>query len=492
MPADRLDAIVLGADIEGLFAAVSLASAGKYVAVFETNSTDADDSAGQDSFASLAAVEELDLISHGVRLGAPPAIVGIAQDQSLVLWPAQDAAQASIALVSQRDADAYEGFCARIMRGATFNGLNADNALSNWHLAANANGDPASENSFLRATSVARLLDEEFSSSLLKGMLAQGAALGTGVSLRAPGSASLLMRQSLISLFGDEHSVRYVAGGAASLRQALLTSLKYFNNADFHTEQEIKSLLFDKSGVQGVVLRDGTSVRAPTVISTVGLERTLELSRGSILLAEDKATYARPGQVHFRTRSVPVFRGIGAGTAMSGAIVRLNPTLERLSRGYGAYRARHLIQDYCLDIRVIPCREPLNPARWDVFATVLYVPSVTDEGPWSGNRRDRFVTAVAKAIDVWCPGFEASIESSALVSPSESQTFIDSDVPVPLERQAKRDPVSAPDVRFSGVEKLFNGLWLVDPSLTVGAGLAGLKVAKLIGSTGRAKASSDA
>lgn len=492
MPTDRLDAIVLGADIEGLFAAVALASAGRHVCVLEAPDTSASVLAAQDCFVSLAAVEELDLVSHGLRLGAAPPVAGINHEQSLVIWPDIGAAQASIAAVSQRDADAYEGFCARVIRAANYADQNGDASLCNWHLSANGGGDPATENIFLRGTSVARLLEEEFSSTLLRGMLAQGALIGTGVSLRAPGSANLLTRQSMLSLFGDDRSLRYVSGGAAGLRQALLTCLKFFNTADVHSTQSVKKLIFEKPGVAGVTMADGTTVRAPTVISTLGLNQTLELTCGVVSSTEEKAGFARPGLVHFRTRSFPGIRSLGGALVASGAIVRLNPSLERLGRGYGAFRARNLIQDYCLELKILPCREPVSPARWDVYASVLYVPALTDEGPWSGNRRERFVAAVAKSIEVWAPGFEPSIESSVLAYPTEAPSFVDAESPMPLARQKRQDPWTAPDLRYSGVEKLHSGLWSIEQSLTLGAGLAGLKVAKACVPGTRGRSSLDA
>ena len=110
MPADRLDAIVLGADVEGLFAAVSMACAGKHVAVFDTQQPGLDRVGGENCLVSMSAVDELDLVSHGLRLSPPPPLVALSGEHSLALWPDLAATQASIAAHSPRDADAWEGF----------------------------------------------------------------------------------------------------------------------------------------------------------------------------------------------------------------------------------------------------------------------------------------------------------------------------------------------------------------------------------------------
>jgi phytoene dehydrogenase-like protein len=492
MPADRLDAIVLGADIEGLFAAVAMASAGRHVCVFDSALPGVDRIGGEDCLVSLAAVSELDLVSHGLRLCAPPPIVGMSAEQTLVLWPDTAATQASLATISLRDADAWESFCARIMRGASANALNADASLANWHLAATATGDVASETAFLRATTLERVLDEEFASPLLKGMLAQGALLGTGASPRAPGSATLLMRHSLLSLFGETLQSRHVAGGIQSLRDALLASLKFCNTAEVRQAKEIRSLQFEKDALTGVVLQDGTAMRAAAVISTLRQERLSEWSAVPSPLPAAQFDFALPGQVRFHVRSVPAFKGTPAGLATSGAVLRLNPTLERLMKAHGAYRARQLEQDFCLDLRVVPSRSGSGPARWDVVADVAYVPTSTKEGPWNGNRRERLVAAVSKAIEAWAPGFEATVESSDLLEPIEARTIMEGGAPATLERQSMPDPSCVPALRPAAVGRVTKGLWSIEPSLVQGAGAAGLGLAKALGVNGRSKGAADA
>lgn len=492
MPADRLDAIVLGADIEGLFAAVAMASAGRHVCVFDNAQPGVDRVSGEDCLVSLAAVSELDLVSHGLRLSAPPPIAGVSAEHTLVLWPDTAATQASISSISARDADAWDSFCARIMRGAAANALNPDASLTNWLLGATTTGDVASETAFLRATTLERVLDEEFTSPLLKGLLAQGALLGTGASPRTPGSAMLLMRHSLLSLFGESLPSRHVAGGIQGLREALLASLKFCNTAEVRPAKDIRSLQFEKDALTGVLLQDGSAMRAAAVLSTLRQERLTEWSGSPSALPASQFDFALPGQVLFQVRNVPAFKGAPAGLATSGAVLRLNPTLERLRKAHGAYRARQLEQEFCLDLRVVPSRAGSGPARWDVVADVPYVPTSTTEGQWNGNRRERLVAAVSKAIEAWAPGFEETVEGAELLEPVEAKTIMDGGAPATLERQAMVDPSCVPALRPAALGRVTKGLWSIEPSLVQGAGAAGLSLAKALGVNGRNKAAADA
>lgn len=492
MSTDRLDAIVIGASVEGLFAAAALARAGRYVSIFELRSEPSGSSEGRDALVYLPAVNELDLVSHGLRLGAAPAIIGVVAAQALVLWPDIPATQTGIAASSPRDADAYEGFCVRMGRAAMAQRYTANHTLSNWHFNPGSMGDVTAEQAFLRSTSLARVLEEEFTSDLVKGMLAQTALRGTGVSHHAPGSANLLSRQSMLSLFGHENSCRHVAGGEAALKRSLLAALKFYNTVDIHQGQSVKEIVLEKDTIHALILQDGSLVRAPTVISGLGAHATEDLLRGGARQQIVRPCERPAAQVRFTTSTLPAIRGVAPAMVASGALVQLDPGLARLARSHGAFRARHLIQDYCLELTVRPVPRGDHKPGYNVYANVLYVPSETDEGPWTGNRRERFVAACAKAIEVWAPGFEASVEASALLHPGEAPTFVDTKGHVSLERQVKADSTAVPDMHAEQVARPFKGLLTVENSLFTGQGRAGMLACKASGLAKRTKATGDA
>ena len=492
MATERLDAIVVGANIEGLFAAAALARAGRYVAVFDAKVETELATDGQDCFVELGAVAELDLVSHGLRLSGPSPIIGVASEHALILWPELQSSQTSITAVSSRDADAYAGFCARIGRAAALQGLARDGSLSNWHLSSGTNGEASKESVFLRSCSLERLLNEEFTNDLLKGMLAQGALIGTGASQRMPGSAFLLTRQSLLSVFGFENSCRFVAGGEAQLKRALLTLLKFYNTVDVHYGRGVKEIAVEKDIVQAVSLIDGATVRAPVVISAVGFDATDVLLRNGNRGRLTRSAMLPPALVRFTTSAAPVVRGLNAATVSSNATIRLNPSLSRLARAHSAFHTRHLLHDYCLELKVRPRTNEGGALVWDVYVTVMYVPSATDEGPWTGNRRERFVAACAKTIEEWVPGFGASLVGATLIQPAEAQSFVEAEGPVPLGWQQIRDSSAIPEARAVDVSKVLKGLLTIEPSLFSGQGSGGLLAAQASGLSKRVKAASDA
>ncbi len=481
MAVDRLDAVVIGASVEGLVAAAALATAGRAVTVVERRADATALGEGADAVISAGVVRELDLTSHGLRFAAAPPIVGVSGERALILWPELHAAQASIAALSGRDAEALQGFYVRLARAA----MPDDQSAGAW--LASAQAEP-SEAMLFRLTSVARLLDEAFDNELLKGVLAQGAIMGTGAAPHSPASGQLLTRQSLLAHAAPEAGHRFVAGGERRLRQALLALLKFYNNADVMFGAEAKEIATEREAASGVVLTDGQVLRAPLVISTLAQERA-----GAMLTGLKRARPAHlpprasvePAQVKLTIGALPKLPGVDAATLASGAIVRLNPSLARLAAAHGAFCGLSLPAQPCLDLRFVPRAEA--KARWDLHVAMPYVPATTTEGPWSAARRDKLRGLMVRSIDELSAGFGASIEAAEMRNPPEADSLLDIGAAALMASQAALDQTAVPEAHGPAALSLLKGLTVVEPTLYGGIGDAGLQAAAT-GSLVRARA----
>jgi phytoene dehydrogenase-like protein len=481
MAVDRLDAVVIGASVEGLVAAAALATAGKAVAVVDRHADGASLGQGQDAVVSVAAVRELDLTAHGLRFAAAPPVV-VLGERPLILWPELHAAQASVAAFSPRDAEALEAFYARIVRAA----VASDEPLSRWLTSGESDAGEAMR---FRVSSVARLLDEAFDSEILKGLFAQGAVMGTGAAPHAPASGQLLTRQSFLAQVAPQAGHRFVAGGERKLRQALLALLKFYNKADVAFGVTVREIATERDAVQGVVLSDGAVLRAPLVISTLAYDRSRDMLSGlrralPPYLAPQASV--EPALVKLTVAVLPKFAGVDAATLSAGAIVRLNPSLARLKAAHGAFRGLTLGGDPCVELRVVP-RSGEPKQRWDVFVTLPYVPATTQEGPWTGARREKLRSVAVRAIDAVAPGFGATIEIADVVHPAESETLMDPRGAAILATRAALDQTAVPEMRAAGAATLIKGVTVVEPSLYGGVGEAGL-IAAGAGSLAKARA----
>lgn len=491
MALDRLDAVVIGAGVEGLVAAAALAKAGRAVTVVEREGDAAPMGEGDDAVISLTTARALDLASQGLRFAAAPAVVGIAGDRALILWPERHAAEAAIAALAPRDAEALEGFYARITRAAQTPA--GEQSASAW-LTSSAAADAAPDHMLFRVAPIARLLDEAFDNELLKGIWAQGAIMGTGASPLAPASGVLLRRQSLLASVAPDSGHRYVAGGKVELRRALLALLKFYNNADVRFGAEVKQLAAERDAVQAVVLADGTTLRAPLVISTLPHDRHRDLLTGLRRPPpRDLVSGApvEPAHVKLTIGAVPKLPGVDAATLASGAVVRLNPSIARLARAHGAFRGRILPAEPCLELRFAPRTLADGKQRWDVHVHMPYVPVTTTDGPWTGTRRDNLRALCVRTIDTVAAGFGASIEEAVIRHPKESETVMDPRGAAALSAKATLDLTGVPDLRPAAVTTLVKGLTVLEPSLYAGIGDAGM-IAAGAGNKPRAKAAADA
>lgn len=490
--AEKLDAICIGGSVEVLIAAACLASAGKSVAVLQGRIPAQRDAPAIPCLVDVDVAMHLDLVAHGLRFGAPSPLIGVAQDRTIVVWPEQDATVAGLAALSPRDAAAWPGFVHHVMRMAGKGAERAAAFVPNLHLAVNGRDPLLAETVFMRGASLARMLDEIFEAPALKGLICQFALEGTSVSPTLPGSARLLARHTILSLLGLSVGRRQVAGGQRALTEALERALTVPGLPALARDGRVREILRERDAVQGVVLEDGTTIRAPHVIMSPCDAFARELLQDGSYDVPGWVFPTPSGRILYTVSMPPSMRGASTSVLTSGASVLLNPSIERLVRSHSAFVQRSLLQDFCLCLRVSPLSGGDGRVAWQVIADIPFIPHETDEGPWSGPRREQLVTSVTKTIDAWAPGFELSLLDTELVHPGEPRGFLDHERPaLALSRSGPALEV-LPDVGSEGVFRPARGLWLAAPSFSAGTGRAGMAVAQALGATARMRIPVDA
>lgn len=490
--AEKLDAICIGGSVEVLFAAASLALSGKSIVLLRAQDPSGLSASPTPCLVDIEAAQRLDLVAHGLRFGAAAPLIGVSQDRTLVLWPEQDATVAGILALSSRDAAAWPAFVHRVMRLA---GLGVDVAsalVPNLHLADKGRHPLLAETVFMRGASIARVLDETFETPMLKGMLCQFALEGVAVSPTLPGSARLLARNAVLSLLGSSVGKRPVAGGERALSQALNRALASADVSGLMREGRVREVLYERDAVQGIVLSDGTIMKAPHVIMSPLDTSVQELLQNGPHDSPWVGSPILPGRIVYTVSMPPSIRGASTPVLTSGASVLLNPSVDRLVRSHGAFVRRGLLQDFCLCLRISPTSHDEGRLAWEVVADIGYIPRETEEGPWSGPRREQLMLSVTKTIDAWAPGFELSLGDATLVHPVEPRGFLDHERPGLALSNAGPSIELLPDIRSEGVSRPARGLWLAGSSLSAGMGHAGMAIAQAVGSPSRMRMAFDA
>ena len=483
MSADRLDAIVIGAGVEGLSAAIALARASLSVIVVEKKLSLAQLGVGRPAIVSSETARALELAAHGVRFAPPSPIVGLDGDASVVVWPEQHAARAGIATLSARDAEAYGEFRNRIARAAR-----SPSRMSSpvaWLTSTEAVDEAVSP---FWLSSLEHALDEAFDNALVKGLWAQAAIMGTGVAPSAPMSASLLTRASQLSEIAPELAGRAVAGGRARLIESLASQFVALGG-ELRLGAEATEVIIDREAAQGVELVGGVMLRAPLVLSSLDPRRSYLMLVGLRRLPQPivrQMTAARldtkPGLVRLTLGAVPPFTKLTPEVLAAAPTIRVNPSIERLGRAHGAFRRRALADEISLEVTTSPLTptKPGEAVRWELVATVPYLPAETTEGPWSAGRREKLRDLTLAALETVAPGLGGLVEDIDVLNPTEPQSNMGPNGAAFLQANASADPTALPRPASALVPQVLKNLVVLERSIFAADGAIGLQAARAI------------
>ena len=117
--------------------------------------------------------------------------------------------------------------------------------------------------------SITDLLDDWFESDAVKGMLTVNGIIGTWAGPDEPGTAYVMLHHSIGDV-GDGHlgSWGFQQGGMGGVSDSIRARAEHFG-AEIRTNARVKSMLTSGGAFHGVVLEDGTELRAPIVVTSV-------------------------------------------------------------------------------------------------------------------------------------------------------------------------------------------------------------------------------
>jgi phytoene dehydrogenase-like protein len=121
----------------------------------------------------------------------------------------------------------------------------------------------------LMAMSIADLLDDWFSSPQVKGAMAVNGVIGTWAGPYEPGTAYVMAHHSIGDI-GDGHlgNWGFPEGGMGGVSRAIENSAQSFG-AEIRVNAKVDRTIVQGGEVRGVVLTDGTELRAPVVITSL-------------------------------------------------------------------------------------------------------------------------------------------------------------------------------------------------------------------------------
>ena len=434
------DAIVVGAGHNGLTAGAYLARAGLSTLILERREivggccvTEEIAPGCRASTTSYIAsmlrpevIRDLNLRDHGLRMVPcdPMLQVAFPDGQVVPWWADRDRAVARFRKISTKDAETFVRVDDQLKKLARYlqpffmepppePGTNSFTAWMNLiHVGRRFLGISSAEIaqliSFLTG-SLGDFLDRNYDSEKLKTLFLANNVYGKHGGPYQPGTAIGLLFHLLS---GGEHELQgffgHVMGGMGAITQALAAAGQKFG-AEIHVNAPVAKIDVRDGRARGVILEDGTEIRARVVLSNADPKRTflkmIEIDKlpPEFLQAVRGIKMDGPcAKVNMVLSEEPRFTGTPANaTAQERSLFTLVPSLEFAERCYDIAKFGEIPEELWVDCVVASNVDDslAPPGKHVMTCFVQYVPYRLREGNWDEKREllgDRVVRKIAE------------------------------------------------------------------------------------------------
>ena len=457
LPSRIYDVVIVGAGHNGLTAASYLARAGLSVLVLERRDivggccvTEEIAPGCRVSTTSYIAsmlrpevISDLRLRDHGLRMvPCDPAIQVPFPDGHVVpWWTDRERAKAEFKKISSKDADTFvqvddrlrklarylqpffmepppeidtksvRGWTDLLRVGKKFRGISSD--------------EISQLISFLTG-SLGEFLDHNYESEKIKTMFLANNVYGKHGGPYQPGTAIGLLFHLLS---GGEHEPQgfsgHVMGGMGAITQALAESGRKLG-VEIHTSSPVAHIDVRDGRARGVVLEDGTEIRARVVLSNADPKRTFLKMVTASELPNDFLHSIRAikmegpcAKVNLVLEEEPRFTGTSAdATPLERTFYTLVPSLQFAERCYDIAKFGEIPEELWVDCVVSSNADAslAPPGKHILTCFVQYVPYHLREGSWD-QKRELLGDRVIKKIAQYAPNVSNSIVARQVLTP---------------------------------------------------------------------------
>ena len=451
------DLIVIGGGHNGLVTAAYAARAGVKVLVLERREVlggacvteelwpgfKVSTAAYVNSLLRPEIIRDLELKRHGFKMlpRNPSSFTPFPDGRSLLLGPNKAQTHKEVAKFSEKDADALPKYERMLERVAAFIeptliqtppnpwSFRPGNLMKLARLGMSfarlgTDGQKAVE---ILTGAATPILDRWFESEQLKVTLATDAIIGAMASPSMPGTAYVLFHHVMGECDGIRGVWGYVRGGMGGISSAIASAAQE-SGAEIRTSAEVTRILVKKGEATGVVLKDGTEIRARRVASGADAHVTfLKLVDGADLPPEfveavKNIDYSSASlKINISLSELPDFKalpGTQPGPQHRGTI-HITPTMDYIERAYD--NAKYgCPSEYPIIEATIPSvlDDSLAPPGKHVMSMFTqYFPYKLAPGLSLQEEKEKYAERCFDLMNEYAPNFRRSVIGRQVLSP---------------------------------------------------------------------------
>jgi phytoene dehydrogenase-like protein len=455
---NETDVIIIGAGHNGLACAAYLAKEGLRVRVVERRKVVGGAAVTEEfhptfrnsvaaytvSLLNPRVIADLNLAGHGLKIVERRAQNFLPAPDGSYLLTGEGRTRASVARLSARDAEAIDGFSreleviADVLRQFVLRAppnlveaFGADaireafNALGTANLLRQLSLEEKRSLLDLFTRSAGDMLDERFENDLVKALFGFDAIVGNYASPYAAGSAYVMLHHAFGEVNGKKGVWGHAIGGMGAITQALARAGREYG-IDIITDAPVREVLVERDRAAGVVLDNGTVLRAKYVVANVNpkLLYTRLVPEGALppsFLA--RIRHWRCGSGTFRMNvalaALPSFTALpGDGDHLTAGII-LGPSLDYMDRAFLDARAHGWSRAPVIEM-LIPSTldDTLAPKGAHVASLFCqHVAPVLPDGKSWDDHRNEVADLMIATVDAYAPGFAQSVIGRQILSP---------------------------------------------------------------------------
>jgi phytoene dehydrogenase-like protein len=452
------DALIIGAGHNGLTCAAYLAMNGLRVKVVERRQVIGGAAVTEEfhpgfrnsvaaytvSLLNPRVIADLELHRHGLRIVERRAQNFLPAPDGSYLLTGEGRTHESLARINPRDAarlgdfnreleiiaDVLRAFVLRappnVVEGFSLNSLREiSNAVETGNILRRLSIEHQRLLLDLFTLSAGEMLDDHFESDLIKALFGFDAIVGNYASPYTAGSAYVMLHHAFGEVNGKKGLWGHAIGGMGAITQAMAAAARA-QGAEIETGAGVREVIVEGHRAVGVVLDNGTTVRARYVASN--LNPTLLYTR--LIAAEalpkpfrERIGKYRNGSGTFRMNvalsALPSFTALpGNGDHLTSGII-MAPSLGYMDRAWHDARQYGWSREPVVEM-LIPSTldDSLSPAGQHVASLFCQhvAPQLPDGMSWD-DKRDEVADLMIATVDRYAPGFAASVIGRQALSP---------------------------------------------------------------------------